>query len=242
MRKTSSMSVAAIGVLARLLKLRRPALQITCVDRSAVALSHVVADEKVHCEVTKLPFDDRSFDCVSCLEVIEHLTVEDYKKALTELTRIAKNTVIVGVPYNEAIEENVDTCPQCQRISIVICIFALSTMPALLTCFRISAFSSRKPRYPWSIRHYLGFRTYYKLQRRLQGVPDQSAQFMSPICPLCGYTPSQQVPISAESNRQPVLRRSARVRACRFLETLVAKADDARLLDLQRFTRDGATA
>ena len=187
------------GVFARLLKQHFPALQITCVDRSAAALEHVVADEKVRCEVIKLPFDDRSFDCVSCLEVIEHLTVDDYKKALSELTRIARATVIIGVPYNEAIEKNVDTCPQCHTVfnrNLHMRSFDDATFADL---FSDLDFRMEESAIPVINTHYLGFRTYYKVKRKLQGVPDESQLFLSPICPVCGYSPAKQVQASPAS-------------------------------------------
>lgn len=187
------------GVFARLLKRRFPALQITCVDRSAAALEQVVADEKVRCEVIKLPFGDRSFDCASCLEVIEHLTVEDYKQALAELTRIARTAVIISVPYKEAIEKNVDACPKCRTIfnrDLHFRSFDDAIFAGLLSDF---GFRIEETTIPVANTHYLGFRTYYKLQRKLQGMPDRSEMFMSPICPLCGYTPPDQAQASPAS-------------------------------------------
>lgn len=187
------------GVFGRLLKQRFPALQITCVDRSAAALEHVAAYEKMRCEVTTLPFGDRSFDCVCCLEVIEHLTVEDYKKALAELTRIARTTVIISVPYNEMIEKNVDTCPQCRTIfnrDLHFRSFDDAIFADLLSDF---GFQMEKSSIPVVNTHYLGFRTYYKLVRKLQGMADQSELFISPICPLCGYIAPKQGQASSAS-------------------------------------------
>lgn len=44
----------------------------------------------------KLPFEDNSFDTVSCFEVLEHL--EDPTGALRELKRVASKNVILSVP------------------------------------------------------------------------------------------------------------------------------------------------
>jgi ubiquinone/menaquinone biosynthesis C-methylase UbiE len=48
-------------------------------------------------DVYKLPFGDKSFDLVTCLEVLEHL--DNYEKALQEIRRVAKKHVILSVPH-----------------------------------------------------------------------------------------------------------------------------------------------
>ncbi len=44
----------------------------------------------------ELPFPDRSFDAVMCLEVLEHLT--DYREVLKEIKRVSRGRAIVSVP------------------------------------------------------------------------------------------------------------------------------------------------
>lgn len=46
--------------------------------------------------VFKLPFKNRSFDLVICLEVLEHLKTP--QKALTELIRVTRKRLIISVP------------------------------------------------------------------------------------------------------------------------------------------------
>lgn len=47
--------------------------------------------------VTALPFASRSFDVVTCLEVLEHL--EDPASAVRELARVARRAIVVSVPH-----------------------------------------------------------------------------------------------------------------------------------------------
>ncbi len=44
----------------------------------------------------QLPFEDRSFDAVICIEVLEHLL--DYGSVMKELHRTAKEVVVISVP------------------------------------------------------------------------------------------------------------------------------------------------
>lgn len=43
-----------------------------------------------------IPHEDKSFDCVSLIEVIEHLLPDDIEPALHELTRLAKKNVLIS--------------------------------------------------------------------------------------------------------------------------------------------------
>jgi ubiquinone/menaquinone biosynthesis C-methylase UbiE len=51
----------------------------------------------VYAEAHDLPFPDRSYDHVTCFDVLEHLTPDDTVPALRELERVARRTVTVTV-------------------------------------------------------------------------------------------------------------------------------------------------
>ena len=57
---------------------------------------HAAADVQVDMEQVALPFGDDAFDCVVCLDVLEHL--EMIHPAFTELIRVAHSHVIVSLP------------------------------------------------------------------------------------------------------------------------------------------------
>ncbi len=54
----------------------------------------------LYASIINLPFINRCFDCVTCMEVLEHLEKESLIFAIHELRRISKS-LIVTVPYNE---------------------------------------------------------------------------------------------------------------------------------------------
>lgn len=82
------------------------------VDRSMVALKYLRVPNTV-ASADNLPFGDGTFEIVSCLEVIEHLPQGTYERALHELTRVAKNWILIGVPWREDTAADRVTCPQC---------------------------------------------------------------------------------------------------------------------------------
>ena len=82
------------------------------VDRSAAALRHVIT-EKYLASAADLPFGDREFDTVCCLEVIEHLPVAIFPNVLRELARVAAKHIVISVPYDEDTRADLVTCPSC---------------------------------------------------------------------------------------------------------------------------------
>jgi ubiquinone/menaquinone biosynthesis C-methylase UbiE len=82
-------------------------------DRSNAALKYVKT-EKTLCSIDSLPFETSSFEMVTALEVIEHLPMLIYKKALSEICRVSSKYVIITVPNNELLELHFIICPQCK--------------------------------------------------------------------------------------------------------------------------------
>jgi SAM-dependent methyltransferase len=86
------------GYLADWLKKKRPALEITGVDfivEPGTSQRH--ADIRfMEGAIENLPFADSSFDTVICTHVLEHIL--DFRKALSELRRVARKTLIIIVP------------------------------------------------------------------------------------------------------------------------------------------------
>jgi SAM-dependent methyltransferase len=53
-------------------------------------------DQQVNLEKEKIPFPDAAFDCVLCLDVLEHL--ENAHEAFDELCRVTQHYVIISLP------------------------------------------------------------------------------------------------------------------------------------------------
>ena len=66
-------------------------------------------------DATRLDFADDSFDCVFCTEVLEH--IRDVQKACSEIVRVAKYEIIIGVPFKQDIRSGRTTCCSCGKIN-----------------------------------------------------------------------------------------------------------------------------
>jgi SAM-dependent methyltransferase len=66
-------------------------------------------------DTTCLNFQDNAFDCVFCTEVLEHIS--EVEKACYEILRVAKQYVIIGVPYKQDIRVGRTTCLSCGLIT-----------------------------------------------------------------------------------------------------------------------------
>lgn len=64
-----------------------------------------------------IPFADKSFDLVICTHAIEH--IRDYKRAISELKRVAKRYIIIIMPcqreYKYTVDLHVNFCPYLYR-------------------------------------------------------------------------------------------------------------------------------
>lgn len=60
-----------------------------------------------------LPFPDNSFDLVLCAEVLEHIPTADLPAVCSELQRVTRKQVIIGVPYKQDIRIGRTTCRNC---------------------------------------------------------------------------------------------------------------------------------
>lgn len=58
-------------------------------------------DLRVDLEKEKIPFDNSSFDCVLCLDVLEHL--ENIHEIFDEICRVSKKYVIISLPNPYAV-------------------------------------------------------------------------------------------------------------------------------------------
>ena len=72
--------------------LKRHGVDVTTCDIDADLEPDVLGD------VRQLPFADRSFDCESAFEILEHIPWGDVDSALSELSRVSRSDVHVSVP------------------------------------------------------------------------------------------------------------------------------------------------
>ncbi|MBL7728349.1 MAG: methyltransferase domain-containing protein [Dinghuibacter sp.] len=175
------------GLLGKLVMEKRSGITIMSVDRSEQALSYVQTEKKIG-DVTNIPLPDAAYDCVSCLQVLEHIPVNNYKTALAELARVSKKYILVSVPFNERIEKNTTQCPGCKTIFNVDLHLRSYTETDIKNLFTEQGFELKEFLNVVESNELLGLRTYHKLKNRLTG---KKPVFNSPICPLCGYENNQ---------------------------------------------------
>jgi SAM-dependent methyltransferase len=68
---------------------------------------------RVRGDVTMLQFPDDNFDVVFCAEVLEH--VPALHKACSEIARVARHAVLIGVPYRQDTRLGRTTCSHCGK-------------------------------------------------------------------------------------------------------------------------------
>lgn len=81
-------------------------------DPSMEALRHFNGNA-VAATGERLPFRDRSIDCVVCSEVLEHLNAPSFRATVQELARVTKSSLIIAVPYREDLRHRTTVCGRC---------------------------------------------------------------------------------------------------------------------------------
>jgi len=66
-------------------------------------------------DITHLQFPDNSFDCVFCAEVLEH--IPQVEKAASELARVTRRHLVIGVPFEQDLRLGRLTCMHCGRVN-----------------------------------------------------------------------------------------------------------------------------
>jgi SAM-dependent methyltransferase len=64
-------------------------------------------------DVSNLQFPDKQFDVVFCAEVLEHIPA--LGKASSEISRLARYAIVIGVPYRQGIRVDRTTCNHCGK-------------------------------------------------------------------------------------------------------------------------------
>jgi SAM-dependent methyltransferase len=93
----------------------REKCNVVTLDNCAESLSHAPG-ATIMANVEALPCADRSFDLVMSSQVLEHLPSDALDTACSEMMRVAKNYLMVSVPYREALEVRFVRCGFCQHV------------------------------------------------------------------------------------------------------------------------------
>ncbi len=169
------------GIFLNTLAQRRPHLEMHGIDRSEDALQYVKVPRSIG-DVTDIRIPDRTYDCVSCLEVIEHIPYPYYKKALSELARVGKKYLLISVPYNEDLLDDSNQCPACKSRFNANLHFRSYDVETFINSFREFGYTCYEYKLEGPRRMYKFHKEYVKLF-----YPSHYKQWKAPICVVCGY-------------------------------------------------------
>lgn len=96
----------------RMTRLLRSKFDLTSIDlpgREFIAGNLRLA----YADIARLPFKDRSFDVIVCTEVIEHLPSDVLLRGVAEMRRVARNHIVLSVPYKQRVWNELFKCVEC---------------------------------------------------------------------------------------------------------------------------------
>jgi hypothetical protein len=71
----------------------------------------------VQATIARLPFRDGEFDTVLCAEVLEHVPPPLLPQAVSELARVTRTSLVVGVPFDQDLRQGQWTCRACGAVN-----------------------------------------------------------------------------------------------------------------------------
>jgi hypothetical protein len=171
------------GVFGNYLLKAKPNLDVLCVDRSETALKYVNT-KKLLGDILSIPLEENSYDLVSCLQVLEHIPSAFYEKSLSELARISKKYILIGVPFKEDIRMNDTICPSCGSKFNADLHLRRYSETDIQNLFINNGFKMVNMVNVVKGEQLIGLGLYLKLKSLFEQKVDV---FKSPNCPICGF-------------------------------------------------------
>ena len=168
-------------------------------DISVEALTTVKAEKHLSA-IVDMPFKDREFDVVTSLEVLEHINTQEFSAALSEIERIARQYVLITVPNQEHMIQNLVICPKCS------CCFSPFDKAFLAGLFKDFKLVECKCIGPIVTRP-----AYHPMVRGMQLLWGRPALPAHSICPQCHYRRTQT---SGDDNEPAQQRRRSFIMRC----------------------------
>lgn len=166
------------------------------IDRSKTALKFVNSEKSVG-DIKNLPFKDNEFDLLICSEVIEHLPLETYEKAIFEIARVAKKYIIITVPYKEKLLKSHVECPSCNskfHRDLHLRSFTEERMIDLIkdSFQNVKLLAIEKKYYFYLITPF---------KRMIKSILKREKQVHTVYCPICGYS---ELPLNQKPNLEGI--------------------------------------
>jgi ubiquinone/menaquinone biosynthesis C-methylase UbiE len=174
------------GLFLKFLEDFRPELLKTGFERSVAAISsRRCVSQVVRSSADNLPLKHQAVDIVSCLAVIEHLTHDIYKKALSEIERISKKYILINVPHGE--KRVFVKCPACS------CRFNPSFH---LRSYHSNSYSRLFKEFcPIDIKYKKGPEPLVSWVVRRLPVHLSATRYADAVCPQCNWRPIRPMPV-----------------------------------------------
>lgn len=172
-------------------------LKVVGLDRSKTALKYV-GTEKIQGSITEIPFPDKWFDCVTSLEVLEHLPIKTFEDARKEIARVAKKYIIVSVPNSQILGEGMTQCSSCKTKFDPDLHMRSFNGDSMRSLFSNYGFGCQQVEEIGHYSNYMGISMFWKMMQR-QPEPTMA----SPLCPICGFSNEKFLSHSNGAGRIP---------------------------------------